>query len=443
VKLHRVAISAVVLFTVSISGLVPAAEAQATTKGCVSSIGKRVPVIMVHGFVSSPANAWGAMKPYISKYADNTYVETFDYSKYNKSWVDNDNIGPKLAKRIACLATSSKQAGGPGKVIAIGHSMGGLAIRYAATKSSNASEVTKDLGLVITVATPNTGSGLANIGSSMKYSLCHPVTITPPPAPPSDNACAVWDAVDGLANSSSSLSKLPSLPSQIPLKAIAGDVTVTLSLFNARVHQDLESDVVVSKDSALEKHAHTDLGGGTYTLDCDTALKDATNTSKTPCWHSGLTSAPQVMKEVVKSIKQFYQGFLLTDFVGKWGAHSTGMTINADGTGMFSMRNYGDCPYAPANEVSNTFSMCNTRETIKVVATESSATVTVLTSHTTVSDDSNSIVWDHKNDFKGVVYELGKPDIRGKMSIKSKRINYDYNLCRPGGDADVAGDCGL
>ena len=55
-------------------------------------------------------------------------VLKFDYSQVNTKWVDNPDIGPALADYIHQVARAS---GRP--VIVVGFSMGGLAIRYAAT----------------------------------------------------------------------------------------------------------------------------------------------------------------------------------------------------------------------------------------------------------------------------------------------------------------------
>lgn len=433
------AFAAVVALTVG--GVAAPVSAQAATSGCVSDIGKRTPVILVHGFASSPQNAWSVMKPYINKHAKNVYVETFDYSQDHYSWVDNKNIGPKLAKRIACVAASSKAAGGVGQVVVVGHSMGGLATRWAATKASNAKEVASDLGLVVTIGTPNTGSGLGNTASALKYSLCNTENIgQPEPAGSPDSPCNVWDAVDGLAQSSDDLKKLPYLPKDVPLKALAGDVTVTLGLFKARVHQDLGADVVVGKDSALEKHAHAGQGGGTLTVSCSTAVKDAINTSKTPCWHSGLTSNPKVMQEVVDSIGGFQSAQLLKPYVGDWGFHASGFNITPDGDGTFTFRDYNDtCPAITADN----FYVCNVHAQISVKATDKqSATMTIVSSYTIIKDNKGN--QQRKVTIKpGTKYHLGAVDAKNGQVPFDFGGRSDFYACRPGGIADNANVCGV
>jgi pimeloyl-ACP methyl ester carboxylesterase len=90
-----------------------------------------------------------------------TYV--FDYSKRSLQWVDDDAIGPKLSAAVQCLAKRTGR-----RVIVVGHSMGGLATRWAqAQPLTSGGHVADLISQVITIGTPSDGSQfleLVNVG---------------------------------------------------------------------------------------------------------------------------------------------------------------------------------------------------------------------------------------------------------------------------------------
>lgn len=77
-------------------------------------------------------------------------VFTFDYHPYSGRWVTDDHLGPALVDVVACLAEASGQ-----QVIVVGHSMGGLIGRFAATDDERGSD---SIARLITLGTPNQGS---------------------------------------------------------------------------------------------------------------------------------------------------------------------------------------------------------------------------------------------------------------------------------------------
>lgn len=307
-------------------GLVVSAPAQASTitPGCVSGLGKNVPVVLVHGLLGSSKD-WTdgspSMVDALSRVPGITVVRPiFNYARYNKDWVDNPNIGPKLAHLIACVATSSREAGGPGKVIVIAHSMGGLAVRWAATEASNAKEVTSDLGMVFTLGTPSLGSGWANQGVKLLKALCSPNTLYGnQPQASYGSFCASWSALYGLQDMSSQIKALPPMPNTVPVYAVAGDVTLTVPLYQATFSVNTGSDLVVSEKSAL--HGTTNTGeSGEVAESCDQSINllDPALSVLSPaaaaihqslhgvtgltCWHSALphnTGAEQAITSAI------------------------------------------------------------------------------------------------------------------------------------------------
>ncbi|HQZ86594.1 MAG TPA: hypothetical protein PLB21_13350 [Actinomycetota bacterium] len=77
-------------------------------------------------------------------------VFTFDYHPYSGRWVTDEHLGPALVKVVDCLAKASGQ-----KVIVVGHSMGGLVGRFAATDGGRGSD---SIAQLVTMGTPNQGS---------------------------------------------------------------------------------------------------------------------------------------------------------------------------------------------------------------------------------------------------------------------------------------------
>jgi pimeloyl-ACP methyl ester carboxylesterase len=332
-------------------------------------------IVLVHG-LNSDETAWGdgSNSKSIRAQLDNvpnTHLETFDYKSTNTNWVTNDNIGPRLAKRIACMAEASRSVNGSGKVIAIGHSMGGLAIREASSHTIDNRKVSDMLKFVGTVGTPNTGSGFADFTTNFLRTIC-PAVINPHLVDWSP--CDV-DAVRGLRNNSPQINALPKVPDSVPLLAIGGDETIRLEIGWAHVDTDTNSDVIVTKESALQNDHQPDQGGGQKNFECM-----AVNKYDGECWHNGLTSYQKTIdalvdaiskkraydqeqkrleaehKQLAKALKPFIDG-------GPWRVHGMypALTIKSDGTGSYST-NAGPCNEDPFAEGGP---MCNEHVNLK------------------------------------------------------------------------------
>jgi pimeloyl-ACP methyl ester carboxylesterase len=321
------------------------APVKAAEANCAPDIGKKLPVVLVHGLWSSKS-LWGDPE---RDYTTNSmasainhllpaYVVLFDYSEVNSEWVDNPAIGPRLARTISCLAAASRAAGGPGKVVAIGHSMGGLAIRYASGVKVDGRRVSLDIGMVATIGTPNLGSLLANVGADPLRWFCKPWQTVTHFSP--DSPCDLL-ALQGLAKWSDQLAKLDWLPSNIPVYAFAGDLTIHYGYFYALHTFDTDSDFVVGKKSALWGNAHPEQGGGAKTLSCDiradlfdAEIGGAAGTLNLPtCLHTVLPHNQDVILGTVNAIKKYMSSLTYVSYIGKWYAHHYSMTINADLTG--------------------------------------------------------------------------------------------------------------
>jgi len=407
-----------------------------------AGIGKKVPVIEVHGLNSS-AKVWAPMTKVIKDNVPNAYPMTFDYGNLSRQWVSNPGIGPRLAKVIVCVANASTQAGGPGKVVMVDHSMGGLATRYAATMTPQASAVTRALGLVFTIDTPNTGSGVANVAYPVLYSVCNAAKTM---ANPSLNGtpCSFLSAVGGLENKSSEIDKLPRLPSSVPVMAYAGDVTLTTQFFNVKI-KELHTDLIVSEKSSLWGN-NLNRFGGTFTTYCSAAIdtgpstvdalvSTVANLNNANCWHSAQTHNPQVMQLTWQEIRRYVASITTPPpaaapaYSGTWYAHSTALTFKSGGMGNLFYRDYNACPIP----MTDGYTMCNTYLNFRLSQTSQGATATVTSSFSTISNDSSSIVHGSSKIPNGTTFKLG-PVIGGKIQVDMTGVPYGngvFNVCDP------------
>lgn len=212
----------------------------------------KVPVILVHGFSGKPQD-WGSINDStsfagaINAIPGVAVAHVFGYNTL--TWVDDPGSGPKLAKTIDCLAQLSSRNGGKGKVIVIGHSMGGLVAREALSHRStdNQRSIADETGQVITIGTPHQGA-----------------MVTPPL-----NLLPLGRA---LSPGSPELAALPHFPSQTVVHTIAGDVIrVYRNIRGQEVRREQPfDDTLVKTTSALaEPASDANKGGGQKTFTCE------------------------------------------------------------------------------------------------------------------------------------------------------------------------------
>jgi pimeloyl-ACP methyl ester carboxylesterase len=241
----------------------------------------------------------------------------FDYGPVNDQWVTHPDIGRALAERVDCVAKRSAANNGPGKVVIVAHSMGGLATRCAASTkcTSGGPEVADKIGAVITLGTPNTGSflrGNAVVSGAEQVLLKSLALNCWALQRVTGDLCEMRHVMEGPAAvaftpGSSELKKLPDLPPEIPVEGIAGKVSVTTQLFNQTYTLTGNAgDLVVSVPSALA--GARDIGGlgGPDTIDCGTAPVPVTRGWTPPtCWHGTETSSPLFKSKVRATIQKY------------------------------------------------------------------------------------------------------------------------------------------
>jgi pimeloyl-ACP methyl ester carboxylesterase len=337
------AIAAAALLALGFATWPPLAAATSTRQsavGCEQDFGTSTPVLLVHGFRDRPAT-WAAggsrsMVAQIGMIPGVKVVTPFDYSQENTNWVTDPAIGPKLAAEITCLARTSANHGGPGKVIVVAHSMGGLAVRCALDPGCSGSGAARasQLGLVVTLDTPNLGSPLGGSApakmhykggggwlSTLMLGVCDAI-------PGCRDLLLVGpttQAARAMALGSRETRKLQPLPQAVPVFAVAGKITVTATLFSHRLPYTWDAgDGVVLEDSALaeapaqgaQTGPHTGPGSGRAIEPCGTINLDAMplwpatvhpkaapGTPLLKCWHESEITNPVWQAAVVEAIQ--------------------------------------------------------------------------------------------------------------------------------------------
>jgi pimeloyl-ACP methyl ester carboxylesterase len=339
----RAFVATLLAVTVAALALMPASSPTAaaapgkTTCGSdtAATVGAATVVILVHGFASSAA-AWTSGAPSMESSLSalaGVHPVTFDYSSVADHWVTDPKIGPALAKMIECYADLSTAAHGPGKVILVGHSMGGLAIRCALAEScggvaDNAGRVAQ----VITLDTPNTGSywqpphsgGVEDGTFGALGVFC--LTVSWAELRQNDllnsmctylHSLATSDAAHGFIQGSKELQALPPIPKGIPVHALAGLASFGTEIFGYHSDASPAGDLVVSVDSAgAESTDHPP----TTIIDCGKWYVQYT----TPqlkiwksllwvqpgiCWHGSETGNPAFVKAVTAWVSGYVARF--------------------------------------------------------------------------------------------------------------------------------------
>ena len=349
----RTAVLGAVLAVTSVQVL-PASQAAAAPKhadsstSCQSGFGSKTPVLLVHGF-NDDASSWKTDVANINARADYTASAfqyggtTADDANLNTYWVLDPGISQLLAETIVCLAANSRAGGGAGKVALIGHSMGGLAIRCAIDSKCTphvndaGNNVASDVGVVVTIGTPSTGSFLLGgparslveqtyltvaAGECAAIGLYTFEVLTP--------ICRqlkafISPAARAFREGSTQLATLPPPPPKLPWLALAGSVEVTTNIgFVYTQSLGNLGDLVVGRASAQAVNQVVNGVGGTQIIHCGslsfggwatvlTALSAGLGAagavadlfSKLKCWHGTETSSALFLEPAMNAVSKW------------------------------------------------------------------------------------------------------------------------------------------
>jgi len=217
------------------------------------------PVVLVHGWDSS----YQAMSGYAhlldtSKVLhEPLHAFLFDYSANSGRWAAIPAIAACLAAYVNAVSAAYSNAGGDGKVLAVGHSMGGLAIRFSASSQYAAHPDGASLGGVVTLDTPHLGSPW---GDTPQAQLLQDAIqfenhnyfegMFPLPAGGDGQVCLATHA--GSAGMPPGCATPSWLPAGVPVAEIAGDITVHRDVLGFNVAtSNTNGDAVVGTPSSL------------------------------------------------------------------------------------------------------------------------------------------------------------------------------------------------
>lgn len=307
------------------AGPARAADAASNEKDC-PAVGNKVPVILVHGW-NSGKTVWqsGGFSQALSRLSGVFVDDQFDYQSDNDQWVTKDSIGPALARRVMHLARCSTEQRGPGKVVLVGHSMGGLAIRCAANPACGKVDGVADkIALVVTMGTPNLGAWIRGdkLTSSAEQILLDELkagcqgrrVLSAPGAFLGATAsllpiCPLIGEAGGPAGQaftegSDELKKLPWLPDNVPTLALAAHKRLTVSLFTKTytLNEDV-GDMVVNENSAQQDVREIGSLGGKVVIDCGTYDFTLLGMFST-CWHGSEVSNSEFQGHVFDEIEK-------------------------------------------------------------------------------------------------------------------------------------------
>ena len=328
----------------------------------VAQIGTRQPVIFIHG-ITGHGTDFGSDGDPSSMFASvdsisGTWTASYDFTATNRQWVNVN--GPLFASYIRQVAQVSKAAHGPGKVIVVAYSLGGLITRAAAVRGDSQGAVGQYIAMVVTIGTPNTGSFEANYFATEHAIACRVAHNTGADKIATVKRwCDDWSALAGMSVFGSQIDGLPQLPYPIPLNAIAGDETYVIPYYqdgswDVSIQIPLHGDGVVLLSSALH-----DRGGGHRTFYTVTNHLQPFDVS---AWHGDLPFNPDAIARVHHLVAAWIQTHPVTAPApqlggdaywlaggGKWYVHGMGLQITRGSSGLTGKETWNAGPCDPAD----------------------------------------------------------------------------------------------
>lgn len=217
--------------------------------------GGRDAVVFVHGWNGAP-DSMAALRAAVDERLGNRVATfSFDYLTSRDNWAGDPEVAGCLALYVDTVSAASVAGGGHGTVYLVGHSMGGLAARYASRLTVGGRSVGEVVGGVVTINTPHRGSpwggtGYARLAAELAEFLASKDYPLPDAAKDGARCLAAHTGGDSFPSACGVVP--PYLPEGVPLAQVAGDVTVTRKFFGIPLYTyHLMGDSIVDIDSQL------------------------------------------------------------------------------------------------------------------------------------------------------------------------------------------------
>lgn len=310
--------------TVLMGSATGAASAAGDGSACEVGVGSRTPIVLVHGYNANEGSWSAGTRELLAAPRERFCTTAFDYGPASTFWVTNKQISAALSTRVLALANASRRGGGAGKVVVVAHSMGGLAIRCAASSACGGSDAVGPLlRAVVTFDTPNLGTylkgyGLSHVANAVGNFLGASCRVTDPfdSTPVLRGICGqvralgTSDAAKAFTPGSDELRDLPQLPATVPVLAVAGSVKVGTSFWGRapKIIGDA-GDLIVNQDSAFAAARTVGGVGGKVNRDCGVLdLTVPVPQVSLTCTHVSETNNPEWVVLVTQLIRKIDSG---------------------------------------------------------------------------------------------------------------------------------------
>lgn len=254
--------------TTAMAAPLPTTCPRGLTSPVTGVVSQAHPVILVHGWTGT------AMQP-TRKALEQSMGEgwqffLFDYHAASTQWASQPEIAGCLAAYLSKVSKAHSDAHGDGRVYLVAHSMGGLAVRFAADPGyqvivdnvpKNIPNLASHVGGLVTLDTPHSGSPWA--GSGPYASVLELKSGFSDASVPAGVARArICLAVQQHGQMPTGCDAPPYLPAGVRVDQVGGSVTIRRSFFGVHAYDiPLGGDSIVTQDSE-HGYLRSAAGGG-------------------------------------------------------------------------------------------------------------------------------------------------------------------------------------